>query len=203
MPYSLSGAFIIYHSSFIIHSCSNSGSEEAAQFFLKGNVQLQKREYTEAIRYYSEAITKKPDFADAYNNRGLAKFRNDDREGALADYTRAIETDPDFGTAYFNRAEVRLETGDAAGSVADLERIGKQYSDSTFYQTRLADAYVRLNQPARAQAAYDRALQLDPNNVEALTNRGAFYFSQKAYDAAGQDIQSGIGTQPKTGRCPE
>ena len=109
-------------------------------------MQLQKREYKEAIRYYTEALAKKPDFADAYNNRGLAKFRNDDREGALADYSRAIDTDPDFGTAYVNRAEVRLETGDVAGSLTDLERIEKQYRDSTFYQTRLADTYVRLNQ---------------------------------------------------------
>jgi tetratricopeptide (TPR) repeat protein len=55
-------------------SCSNDRTDEAAQFFLRGNVQLQKREYREAIRYYSEALDKKPDFADAYNNRGLAKF---------------------------------------------------------------------------------------------------------------------------------
>ncbi len=178
-------------------SCGNSTTDEAAQFFLKGNVQLQKREYKEAIRYYSEAIAKKPDFADAYNNRGLARFRDDDREGALIDYTRAIETDPDFGTAYFNRAEVLLETGDAAGSVADLQHIEKQYADSTFYQTRLADAYVRLNNPTKAQAAYDRALQLDPKNVEALTNRAALYYSQKAYEPARQDIRRALQLNPK------
>jgi tetratricopeptide (TPR) repeat protein len=189
--------FIIYHSAFIIIGCGNSTTDEAAQFFLKGNVQLQKREYKEAIRFYSEAISKKPDFADAYNNRGLAKFRNDDREGALADYTRAIETDPDFGTAYFNRAEVLLEAGDAAGSVADLQRIEKQYRDSTFYQTRLGDAYVRLNNPGQAQVAYDRALQLNPGNVEALTNRAALYYSQKAYEPARQDIQRALQLNPK------
>ncbi|MFD2934513.1 tetratricopeptide repeat protein [Spirosoma flavum] len=188
---------IIYPLSVILTSCSNSTADEAAQFFLKGNVQLQKREYKEAIRYYSEAITKKPDFADAYNNRGLAKFRNDDREGALNDYTRAIETDPDFGTAYFNRAEVRLETGDAAGGLADLQHIDKQYRDSTFYQTRLGDAYVRLNNPAQAQVAYDRAVQLNPANVEALTNRGALFYSQKAYDQAKQDSQRALQLNPK------
>ncbi|WP_332367789.1 tetratricopeptide repeat protein [Spirosoma telluris] len=63
----LNSLFIIHCTLFII-SCANE-TDEAAQFFLKGNVQLQKREYKEAIRYYSEAITKKPDFADAYNNR--------------------------------------------------------------------------------------------------------------------------------------
>lgn len=178
-------------------SCKNDTTDEAAQFFLRGNVQLQKREYREAIRFYSEAISKKPDFADAYNNRGLARFRNDDREGALADYTRAIQIDPDFGTAYFNRAEVLLETGDAAGSVADLQRIDKQYRDSTFYQTRLADAYVRLNNPSQAQVAYDRALQLNPDNVEALTNRAALFYSQKAYEQASQDIKRALALNPK------
>ncbi|UFH52454.1 tetratricopeptide repeat protein [Spirosoma sp. KNUC1025] len=177
-------------------SCTNE-TDEAAQFFLKGNVQLQKREYREAIRYYSEAIAKKSDFADAYNNRGLAKFRNDDREGALADYTRALDIDPDFSTAYFNRAEVRLETGDAAGSVADLQHIEKTYRDSTFYQVRMGDAYVRLNKPAEAQVAYDRALQLKADNVEALTNRGALFFSQKAYVPAEQDIRKALQLNPK------
>ncbi|GAB2537722.1 tetratricopeptide repeat protein [Spirosoma aerophilum] len=180
-----------------LESCGDTNTEEAAQFFLRGNVQLQKREYKEAIRFYSESLTKKPDFADAYNNRGLAKFRNDDREGALIDYTRAIELDPDFGTAYFNRAEVLLETGDAAGSVADLQRIEKQYRDSTFYQTRLGDAYVQLNKLAPAQAAYDRALQLDAKNVEALTNRAALYYNQKMYDQAKQDIQQALQLNPK------
>ncbi|SOD81918.1 Tfp pilus assembly protein PilF [Spirosoma fluviale] len=181
----------------LFSSCSNSTTDEAAQFFLKGNVQLQKREFKEAIRFYSEAISKKSDFADAYNNRGLAKFRDDDREGALADYTRAIELDPDFSTAYFNRAEVLLETGDAAGSVADLQRIEKQYRDSTFYQTRLGDAYVRLANVSQAQVAYDRALQLNPNNVEALTNRAALFYTQKAYEQAGEDIQRALRLNPK------
>jgi tetratricopeptide (TPR) repeat protein len=187
--------FIIYCSLFII-DCTNN-TDEAAQFFLRGNVQLQKREYREAIRYYSEALNKKPDFADAYNNRGLAKFRDDDREGALADYTRAIDADPDFAAAYLNRAEVRLETGDASGSLADLQRIEKQYTDSTFYQTRLGDTYVRLNKPAEAQVAYDRALQLDPNNVEALTNRGALFYGQKAYEQAESDINKALQLNPK------
>lgn len=176
--------------------CSGN-TDEAAQFFLRGNVQLQKREYREAIRYYSEALDKKPDFADAYNNRGLARFRNDDPEGALADYSRAIDTDPDFGAAYLNRAEVRLETGDAAGSLTDLQRIEPAYRDSTFYHARLGDTYTRLSNLAQAQAAYDRALQLDPDNVEALTNRAALYYSQKAYEPAGQDIARALRLNPR------
>lgn len=180
----------------LVTACTDR-SDEAAQFFLRGNVQLQKREYREAVRFYTEALEKKPDFADAYNNRGLAKFRNDDVAGALADYTRAIDTDPDFGAAYLNRAEARLDLGDAGGSLTDLQRIEQQYADSTFYQLRLGDTHIRLNEPARAQLAYDRAIQLDPDNVEALTNRAALFFSQKAYELARQDIAKALRVNPK------
>ena len=178
-------------------ACSDQKRQEAAQFFLKGNLQLGKREYTEAIRYYDEAIKKKPDFADAYNNRGLAYYRNGDRERALADYAQAIQQDPAYEPAYLNRADVLLETGDAPTALTDLLHIQKTYADSTFYQTRLGDTYVRLNKPAEAQVAYDRAVQLAPKNVEALTNRGALFYGQKAYAPALQDLEQAVALNPR------
>jgi tetratricopeptide (TPR) repeat protein len=184
-------SFFVLHSSLFL-SCGDQKQSEAAQFFLKGNVQLQKREYGEAIRYYSEALGKKPDFADAYNNRGLARFRNGDRENALADFSNAIQTDSSLLTAYLNRADLLIETGDAQAALTDLQRIAKTYRDSTFYQTRLGDAYTRLNQPADAQTAYDRAVALDPRNEEALTNRAAFYFTQKQDTPARRDLDAAL-----------
>ena len=178
-------------------SCGNSDQEEAAQFFLRGNVQLQKREFREAIRYYTEAIDKKADFADAYNNRGLARYRNGDRDGALADYDKAIDADPEFAEAYLNRADIWLESNHALRGLSDLERIEKTYTDSTFYQTRLGDAYMELKKPGQAQAAYDKAIRLDAGNVEALTNRGALFYQQKAYEQAGQDLDRALTLNPK------
>jgi tetratricopeptide (TPR) repeat protein len=96
-----------------------------------------------------------------------------------------------------------LETGDAAGSLADLQHIENEYRDSTGYQTRLGDTYVRLADPGRAQAAYDLALQLNPNNVEALTNRGALYYSQKAYGPAEADIRKALAAKSNAGCGPQ
>ncbi|WP_345269000.1 tetratricopeptide repeat protein [Nibrella viscosa] len=178
-------------------SCSDTRQEEAAQFFLKGNIQLNKQEYREAIRFYTEAINKKPDFADAYNNRGLAKYRNGDLPGALADYDKAIDIDPNFEAAYLNRADVRNDLNDAQNSLADLQRIEKTYKDSAFYQARLGETYTRLNNLAPAQAAFDKAIRLDPNNAEALTNRGALLFQQKAYKLSQLDLERALQLNPK------
>jgi lipoprotein NlpI len=38
-----------------------------------------------------------------YNNRGIAKVRKGDFDGAIADYSRALELDPKFGIAYADR----------------------------------------------------------------------------------------------------
>src|SRR5215472_11207229 len=38
-----------------------------------------------------------------YNNRGLAKVRDWDLDGAIADYSRALELDPNLAAAYRRR----------------------------------------------------------------------------------------------------
>ncbi|MBO0929669.1 tetratricopeptide repeat protein [Fibrella sp. HMF5036] len=188
-------ALYIVHCTLYITSCSDR-TGEAAQFFLKGNVQLQKREYKEAIRYYTEAIGKKGDFADAYSNRGLAHYRNGDLEAAQADLTKAIQTDATFEPAYLNRADVFLATGQPTDALRDLGQIAKTYKDSTFYQTRLGEAYAGLNNAGQAQSAFDKAILLDPKNAEALTNRAALAFGQKRYADAQADLKQALVIDP-------
>lgn len=41
-----------------------------------------------------------PETAEAYNNRGDAKHKSGDLDGALADFNKAIEIKPDLAVAY-------------------------------------------------------------------------------------------------------
>src|SRR5215472_10819470 len=50
----------------------------------------------EKIRCYTEAIRLKPDFAEAYSNRGDLSRDKGDRDGALTDYTEAVRLKPDY-----------------------------------------------------------------------------------------------------------
>jgi tetratricopeptide (TPR) repeat protein len=47
----------------------------------------------------TEAIRLDPDYADAYNNRGIAYRRKRDLDRAIANYAETIRLDPD----YYNR----------------------------------------------------------------------------------------------------
>lgn len=85
-------------------------------FFLQGKDE-------DAIAAYDEAIDLKPDYVEAYNNRGNAKSRIDDRlEDAIADYDEAISRKPDYAEAYFNRGNTKRKLDRIDEARQDFEK---------------------------------------------------------------------------------
>jgi tetratricopeptide (TPR) repeat protein len=60
------------------------------------------------------------DKAEDIVNRGLAKQRKGDLDGAIADYTKAIELKPDLAVAYVNRGNAKQAKSDLDGAIADF-----------------------------------------------------------------------------------
>jgi tetratricopeptide (TPR) repeat protein len=71
---------------------------------------------------FNKAIELKPDFAEAYYERGIAKQAKGDFDGALTDYSKAIELKPDAFLAYEHRSKLRKAKGDAAGAQEDANK---------------------------------------------------------------------------------
>jgi tetratricopeptide (TPR) repeat protein len=88
----------------------------AQQWFERG---LAATNVDEQVRFYTEAIRLKPDYAEVYNNRGIARRAKGDVEGALHDYTEAIRLKPDYASAYDNRGNARRDEGDGEGAQQD------------------------------------------------------------------------------------
>jgi tetratricopeptide (TPR) repeat protein len=100
------------------------GSAASAEFYLKRGEDLSgAREYDRAIADYTTAIRLKPDYAEAYNDRGFACYLKGDAERAIADFTRAIELRPDYPKAYNSRGVVYMAGGyGRAKAIADFDR---------------------------------------------------------------------------------
>lgn len=60
-------------------------------FYNRGNLNVQRKNYTEAIADYTEAIAKDPLLAEAYYNRGLAYIDVKQTEQGIADLSKAGE----------------------------------------------------------------------------------------------------------------
>lgn len=90
----------------------------AQQWFERG---FTAKDLDEQVRFYSEAIRLKPDYAKAFYNRGNARGAKGDLGGALADYDEAIRLKPDYANAFNNRGVARCAKGDLEGALADFD----------------------------------------------------------------------------------
>ncbi|MGW8122098.1 tetratricopeptide repeat protein [Roseivirga echinicomitans] len=165
-------------------SCE-SEKAKAGRFLLMGNNELGELNYKEAIRLYTEAITKDPLFKEAYNNRGVAYFKTGRYAEALNDYTFAIiQIDPTYADAYKNRFEVSLVSGNFNRALEDAEFLNKSFPDSAYTYLYEGLALTELKRYDEAVFKFDMAHQKDPKNVEPVVNQANAYYLSGRYDEA-------------------
>ena len=78
----------------------------AQDYLAQGDYEFEQGDLNAALAAYSQAITLKPDYAEAYNNRAYTYMRLEDYAAALPDLDRAIELRPDYVNALMNRGDI-------------------------------------------------------------------------------------------------
>jgi tetratricopeptide (TPR) repeat protein len=141
----------------------------AQQWFERGFLT---EDLDEQVRFNSQAIRLKPEYAMAFYNRGVARQDKGDLEGALQDYNEAIRLNPNHAEALVNRGNVHADQGDLAGALKD-------YDEAILINPRDADAFsnrgdVRADKGDMAGALrdYDESIRIKPDYVEVYNNRG-------------------------------
>ena len=76
------------------HLNSTDPSRIATDLFNAARDKYKKNNFRGAIEDYNTAIRLNPNFADAYNNRGLVKSDLGDKQGAITDFSEAIRINP-------------------------------------------------------------------------------------------------------------
>lgn len=125
-----------------------------------------------------------PSNAFEYRRRATLFINQGMRKEALADYSKAIELDPTDVWAWSNRGITKIQEGDLAGARADLgkaEALDPTYVQLFIGRGMLADVERR---PKDAIEAYTKALQREPDNSYALTQRAAAYAELGEHDKA-------------------
>ncbi|MBN1201015.1 MAG: tetratricopeptide repeat protein [Anaerolineae bacterium] len=142
----------------------------------------------EEIACYTEAIRLNPQYTDAYYNRGHARRKQGDLDGAIADYGEAIRLNPQYAEAYNNRGFARWKQGDLDGAIADYtEEIRLNPQHAPAYNSR-GLALADQGDLDGAIADYTEAIRLSPWDVAAYSNRGEVYFATGQYDQALMDF---------------
>jgi len=154
-----------------------------AEYYLLGNAYLKTDRPEEAVEWYDRALALLPDHADAMRNRAEAMFRiNPDEIGWIMKAAQNATPDElvDMGK--------RLEgLGQFKGAIVVYERATELDPGLFPPRARLGFLYAtnaEIRNPDRAIMHLDRALQIDPQNVDTMNALGNVHFLAGNHDQA-------------------
>jgi len=159
-------------------------SQLSAQDYFERAYQSLETDPDRAIADYTEAIRLNPHYAEAYNNRAIARDNKGDYDGAIADYTEALRLRPDDADTYYNRGHSYRVKGDPDRAIADYTeaiRLNPLYASAYFSRGLAHDDKGEFETTI---ADYAEALRLDPEYVNAYINRGLAYYNHGDFDQA-------------------
>ena len=138
----------------------------AQAYHARGQIYLDKGDYSRAIANQTEAVRLDPKAAEAYCDRGAAWLIAGDVDRALADFTRAIQINPHLAAAYDFPRRIWQQHGVLDRALAD-------YTAAVAASPRLVEAYygrgvvyAQTGQAGRAVADFAAVVRLDPKFVE-------------------------------------
>jgi len=136
--------------------------------FRRAIKQFTRKQYPGAIADFTKAIELEPDFASAYQNRGVAKAASEDFLGAIADYTKVIELRPDDAEAYYSRGTAKCRLKAFEGGIDDFTKAIELKPDHAGAYYNRGNAYLDLDKKSEARADFDRARELDLGELKEV-----------------------------------
>lgn len=133
---------------------------------------MDQKRYDESIAHLERAITLRPNYAPAYNNRGAALRAAGRLDDAVASYRKALELQPDFASARYNLANALLEQGRAGDSAESFRQALASNPNSVEAHNNFGIALAQKGDVNGAIAEFRTALKIDERSVNAHSNLG-------------------------------
>ncbi len=134
------------------------------------NAALQR--YDAAIDSYKQAIKINPDFAETYNNLGMALQDKGELDAAIENYNKALKIKPNFTEAFYNMGNSLKDKG-------ELDAAIDSYKQAINIKPCHAKAHnnmgIVINDKGLSDAAiesYNKALKIKPDYADAYYNMG-------------------------------
>ncbi len=159
------------------------------KFYIHGLKNLEDADLQSAVKNFSCAIEINPDFAPAYNDRGITRYKLGYKLLALEDLNTAILINPERYKYYNNRGFVLTRLEDYPGAIADysLAVLLNPYAGKSYF--RRGTIYLKINDYGAAIADFDSAICIAPDFGKAYFNRGIAKYKLKDIPGGLEDFQ--------------
>ena len=129
-------------------------------------------DYVLSIQYFNKVIRVKPNLADPYFYRAIAKYSLDDFKGAEADCNKVLEINPFMINVFNLKGILQEKMGNPKAAVeAYTQGLALESTNLNLLFNR-GISYMKLKEYSKAVSDYCTVLKYDPNNSGAIGNRG-------------------------------
>ena len=140
----------------------------ATDFYFKGKYEL-------AIKAIEKAIELKPDYAEAWSNKGVALGKLGRHDEELKAYEKAIELKPDYVEAWYNKSVELGKLGRHDEALKACEKAIELKPDYAEAWNNKGVALCKLGRHDEALKADEKAIELKPDYAGALYNSACFF----------------------------
>jgi tetratricopeptide (TPR) repeat protein len=161
----------------------------ASDFLIESSEKYKKGDLQGAIADLDKAISLNPDYAEAYNSRGLTYRALKDYQKAIADYDKAIALNPKLALAYTNRGIIYHALKEYPKAIADFDKAIEINANHTYAYNSRGNTYAELKEHAKAIADYTKAIEINSEYANAYYNRGNTYAELKDFPRAVMDYR--------------
>jgi len=165
---------------------------------VKGYASLKAGRIPEAEKTFS-GLAKGTGKAEVLGKEGLAAVyaRQGKADKALALAGELQHKAPERGYAHVVKADILASQNKRKEAQAEYEAAAKKGDIEPYQKTvaynKLGRLYASVKDYKRSRDLYDKAIELDPYNVEALSNKGITYEKEGKWDKALASYQQGQG----------
>ncbi len=143
--------------------------EEGTVYAVRAYARAGQGRFEEAVADMRASLERRPDERSRRNYVAFWLYQLGRGQEALAEYEKLVVSDPGNPTYLTGRSNARMATDDWAGALADADRVVALQPESSDAHYQRA---VTLNHGPGAIEEFSRAIELDPDNLTAIGQRG-------------------------------
>ncbi|VVD04606.1 mitochondrial import receptor subunit TOM70 [Leptidea sinapis] len=154
---------------------------------------------------FSTAAQLDPDNSDIYHHRGQVYLLLERMDEATSEFAKAVELNPNFSIAYIQKCYADYRHAQLHKNIGALTTVRADFERALELFPRCADAYILYAQVlsdqqewGRAEALFDAALAVDPNNATLYVHKGLVQLQKSTdFDKAVKLINKAIDMDDK------
>ena len=135
--------------------------------------------------------------AQSHFERGTAYLDKGNVEAAVLEFRNAVQKEPTFAPARLRLGDIYLQQGNGVGALAEYVRAADLLPNDAGVQLKAGSLLLMAGKGEEAKARADKALAVNPSNVDALVLRANALAGLTDLDGALEQMQRALQLDPR------